>query len=230
MMRAIGKVSQIVSNKSRNEKIDLYRKRWKNYLPEHKEIEIVDLGCGEGDFMLFLKNEGYNNVQGVEIEVDRAKLANHKSGFDVISKDALVYLTEIETKFDVIAMLNLIEHLELDKVYELFEILLMRLKREGRVFIETPNLASPISGAIAYGDLTHKCFFSPATIAELASRFGFEIIEINEVGPYIHGGVSLIRWISWQAFRAAIYLSLVSSIGDYRNNVFTPSMQVVLQR
>ena len=42
------------------------RKVIRQYFPEHRDARILDLGCGHGAFIYFIREAGYANVVGVD--------------------------------------------------------------------------------------------------------------------------------------------------------------------
>lgn len=94
---------------------------------------ILNLGCGDGKFSDFLKQQGFSNIVDVDISISLLK-------FDKHSKKILGDAENISFKektFDVLLMTDVIEHIENRKktVYELFRV----LKKDGHVFITYPN-------------------------------------------------------------------------------------------
>jgi 2-polyprenyl-3-methyl-5-hydroxy-6-metoxy-1,4-benzoquinol methylase len=50
----------------------------KNELPENREAKILDIGCGFGLFLSKIKELGYTNVSGVDIDVDAVNFCKEK--------------------------------------------------------------------------------------------------------------------------------------------------------
>jgi len=70
----------------------------KNALPIDKKARILDIGCGLGSFMIFLKNEGYENVYGIDIS-DEAYLQGQKNNLKVSKIEDILNFNP-EEKFD----------------------------------------------------------------------------------------------------------------------------------
>ncbi|MCX7704381.1 MAG: class I SAM-dependent methyltransferase [Planctomycetota bacterium] len=63
-----------------------FRKYYLPHLPKDKNAKILELGCGYGAFLLFLKQQGYTNLIGVDISPQQVETA-HKLG---LQKEVLV--------------------------------------------------------------------------------------------------------------------------------------------
>jgi SAM-dependent methyltransferase len=79
----------------------------------HKDLKILEVGCGEGSGLLMLRNFGFKNLVGTEISEERLKSARKK-----LPADIDVYATKADNKlpfdddsFDVVVSLAVIEHI-----------------------------------------------------------------------------------------------------------------------
>ena len=168
-----------------NPKIKTYKKaiRTINKIKK-KKGNLLDLGCGEGNFLVLAKKRGWN-CYGVDLSKYATNIAK-KRKLNVSNK----LLEEIKFKekyFDVITLWDAIEHLsDLPKVFkELSRI----LKDDGTIIIRTPNEQSvfhslahwiyilsfrtiifPIK-TIYHTD--HLYYFSELTLSKVLKKNGF---------------------------------------------------------
>ncbi len=129
----IDKLYQIVKGYTLNKKLTLIN----SFKTEQKNL--LDVGCGTGDFLLNCKNNGWN-VVGVEPNENAKSIAESKLTINSISK---IYtdLTEINTdKFDVITLWHVLEHVPNLEEY-IFRLKLL-LKPNGVLVIAVPNFKS----------------------------------------------------------------------------------------
>jgi len=159
---------------------DEIKRKLSVYLPyldkirsEKRDISILDLGCGRGDWLELLRENGYR-AKGVDIN-NVALLQCREQGLDVIESDAIEYLKGLEKGFlDVISGFHLIEHLSFKTLIELFDQALRVLKSGGMILFETPNPTNIfVSFYDFYRDPSHQKPFHPDTLNFIAESRGF---------------------------------------------------------
>lgn len=159
---------------------------------QHKP-RILDIGCGNGSFTNFIKEQGYE-VVGVEESESGIKFArdNHDCQFIQGSIYNLPY-TELEEKFDVVISLEVIEHLFYPK--ELVKSVKKLLKPNGRLILTTPyhgylkNLTLAATGKMdkhftVLWDGGHIKFFSVKTLTTLLESENYTDINFKFAGRY----------------------------------------------
>lgn len=101
---------------------------------QREEIDILDVGCGSGEFLKSLPNS-YRKY-GVEIDTKAVKDSRNK-GIKVFEGDFIN--VNIKTKFDVIVMWHVIEHIK--DPHQFIEKAYLLLKPNGYLFCSTPNVS-----------------------------------------------------------------------------------------
>jgi 2-polyprenyl-3-methyl-5-hydroxy-6-metoxy-1,4-benzoquinol methylase len=88
-----------------NPDIKLFKKILK-YIDKHhdKKVKIIDIGCGNGNYLLYMKQNGYNNLTGLDI------IDIFKYDFNYIKSDIFDYFPN--EKFDIVLTFMNIEHIE----------------------------------------------------------------------------------------------------------------------
>ena len=198
---------------------DHYLRSW---LPEDKGAAIVDLACGGGKLLHFLKERGYHCLKGVDISPEQVRLARQVIP-EVKESDILDFLLEHRNRFDVILGLDIIEHFQKDEVLRFLDGCCSALKPSGRLILQTPNGCSILGGAIRYGDFTHEVCFTPDSITRLMQLCGFRDIEVREQGPIPWGysAMSTARSLSWQAIRLGLKLWNMTETGNTGGGIFS---------
>src|SRR5947209_6961404 len=63
-----------------------------SYLPQDKSLKLLDLGCGYGGILHFLREAGYDSIAGVDVSPEQVKLAHHLGFLDVYCQDVREFL------------------------------------------------------------------------------------------------------------------------------------------
>jgi 2-polyprenyl-3-methyl-5-hydroxy-6-metoxy-1,4-benzoquinol methylase len=120
----------------------VYWIREKTFLPFVKNKDVLELGCGYG-YTAFLFSKVAKNVIGVDIDSEAIEKArsNYQNvpNLNFIIENALTFLWKNLTKFDVIALFEVIEHIDAEKQKELIKKIHEALKPGGQLFLSTPN-------------------------------------------------------------------------------------------
>jgi SAM-dependent methyltransferase len=148
-------------------------KRFARYRQTNK---LLDIGCGEGQLLHTAQRMGWD-AQGVESCTHAAAICR-RFGLHVECGN-LLEAHYARGSFDVVTMIEVIEHLNkpkefVSKSYEL-------LRQGGVFYLTTPNfncLARRLTGArwsMIHGE--HLLYFTPATLTSLLRRFGFRVLS-----------------------------------------------------
>jgi 2-polyprenyl-3-methyl-5-hydroxy-6-metoxy-1,4-benzoquinol methylase len=151
------------------------------YLPKNKDARILDLGCGMGHFLYFLKKMGYSNFIGIEISPQQVAFVRKYVTNNVILADGFDFLKEVLEKgdyFDVIVLNDVIEHIPKEKILELLKLIFNTLKPGGKVIIKTPNMSNPFNLRSRYMDFTHEVGFTEHSLYEVLYTVGFRKIRV----------------------------------------------------
>lgn len=192
-----GKDFDVEAARSWGRAYEIYLRDW---LPINKNAAILDLGCGNGRLLYFLKSKGYQQLTGVDVSPSQVALAQQVID-KVVHDDILSFLSDKREVFDLILGIDILEHFNKDEVMRFLELSHQALKSGGRIILQTPNGDSPLVGNIFYGDFTHETCLTPSGLKNLLSLVRYERLETREAGPVIHGPVSLTRWLCWKVIR-----------------------------
>ncbi len=192
------------------------------WLPTVKNAAIVDVACGGARLLHFFKEQGYTNIEGIELSPEQVWIARQVIP-SVVQENALAYLPRHRGKFDLITGFDIIEHLDKSEVLRFLDAAHAALAPGGRLILQTPNSDSPMGMAIRYGDFTHEVCFNANSLSRLMRLAGFERIEARETGP-VPWGYSLkstLRAGLWQCLRAALKLWNFAELGHAGGGVFS---------
>ena len=143
----------------------------------------MDIGCGRGDWLDLLKEEG---LQGRGVDVSSVMVEQcRRRGLDVIEGDMLAYLRNLpDNSLSAVTSFHLIEHLSFEILIELLDEVRRTLKPGGLIILETPNPKNLAVGACNfYADPTHHKPIYPETIQFVLSNRGFTDVHLNYLHP-----------------------------------------------
>jgi 2-polyprenyl-3-methyl-5-hydroxy-6-metoxy-1,4-benzoquinol methylase len=204
-----------------------YRYYYRNWLPQDKSSQIVDLACGGGFTLYFFKSLGFDNVQGVDISPEQVALSRQVTA-DVHEANILDFLWSHKGEFDVITGLDIIEHFHKPEVLEFIDRCHAALKSGGRLILQTPNADSMWGTVHRYNDFTHEVGFNPNALGRLLKLYGYENVEAREQGPVpsIYNVKSGIRYMVWQSIRLGLKIWNLAETGNTGGGVFTRNLLI----
>lgn len=156
---------------------EIIKERQAQYLPYFTECKkVVDIGCGRGEFLELLKDNGIGAV-GVDTYDEFAEYCKEK-GLEAVCDDGSHYLKHAEST-DGIFVGQVVEHLKVEQIVELCTTAYEKLEKGKYLIIETPN---PTSLAIYthafYVDPSHVKPVHPLTMEYFLQKAGFSEIKI----------------------------------------------------
>ena len=91
-------------------------------MPEDKKAEIIDLGCGNGGFVYWLQQIGYQNAEGIDISAEQIE-AGQKLGIKNIRQADIkeFLITQLPNNYDVIFMRDILEHFNKEEILDVLE-------------------------------------------------------------------------------------------------------------
>ncbi len=200
-------------------RIEDYQSSLGGLLPLNKKVKILDLGCGKGFLIQFLKLKGYDNVLGVDISQDQVEYAK-QLGLQVIRAEALDFLKNNKS-FDLILATDVIEHLTKNEIVEFLEAICESLVTGGSVIFATGNASSVYGGTIRYIDFTHEINFTEKSLRQVLLACGFERISISDSKvPFGWRPRRLARWVLLKLWRFILTAIYTLEVGEDRPRLF----------
>lgn len=208
----------------------VYQRLFGRLLPGGKDAQILEIGCGYGSFLHFLQQEGYRNVRGIDLSDEQVRVARALGVRDVQTAEAGAYLQEHPQTFDLIAALDLLEHLTKEEVPAVLDAVFAALQPRGRLLLHVPNGDSPFASRLRYADFTHELVFTPSSIRQVLHASGFTDVHVFPVEPIAHGVASAVRWLLWKGIKQLIRLYLLVDQGVPGSGVFTANLVAVAHK
>jgi O-antigen chain-terminating methyltransferase len=160
------------------------KEQQKDYLSYFQKASFVlDLGCGRGEFLELLEQNGIK-ARGIDLNEQMIEICRDK-GLDCERADILETLSEYEdNSVGGIFSSQVAEHLSPSYLKRMVEMAYHKLSPSGTIIVETVNPLSVFSLVqIYFLDLSHQQPVHPQALSFLLKSAGFEDIQIKYSAP-----------------------------------------------
>jgi cyclopropane fatty-acyl-phospholipid synthase-like methyltransferase len=198
--RGIRTVADVKRNAS--EKAYLYDRIVAPRLSADKQRRIVELACGHGAFLCWLRERGYSNVEGVDASIEQIRFAEQVA----VAHQAEVngwLAAQQPSSCAVLVAVDLIEHMPKDAFMEFLANAYRVLEAQGTLILRYPNGDSPIVGRNLFNDITHVWTYTPVCLKALAAMHGFRGVDFVDES---HSAIRDQRWLKVPLCRMACRL------------------------
>ena len=201
----------------------VYRRDIRPLLPPPTVGPAVDIGCGCGELVRLLQEDGFD-AEGIDISPEQAALAREAGVARVHQGDFRAILAGRPAHYAAITATDLLEHLTKLEVLRTFDDVAAALAPGGVFVGRVPNAVSPFGGHIRDGDFTHQTSFTARSIRQLAAAAGFDAVLVRSSPPVAHGPASAARVMIWQAVSACYRIALAAETGMLRGHIVTQNL------
>ncbi len=179
------------------------------YLPKDKSARILDVGCGYGRVLAFLRTQGFTNAFG--IDHDASVIAETRKTFgdsvEVVT-DLQGYLDARKGQFDFIVLKDVIYYFSIDEVLPLLRAMRMCLKQNGRIFVLVFNGAQFSSSFTMEKDYGIRRVYNETSLRAVLKDTGFDVIALfgnkwrsKSLKGHVYNGAT----IAWRLVTRAVY-------------------------
>jgi cyclopropane fatty-acyl-phospholipid synthase-like methyltransferase len=128
---------------------------------------ILEIGFGSGDFLVFLKERGFE-CDGIE------RRDNHNTRLQALGINATTTpLSDLAPgRYDAVFAFDVLEHMTKPELIEAMVQIERVLKPGGHLLARFPNGASPFGLFSQNGDLTHLLMLTPASFGQVCNIAG----------------------------------------------------------
>lgn len=154
--------------------------------------DLLDIGCGPGEFLVRAKAMGWRPV-GVELDEEAARAGRARSGVPVLAGDVAQTPLFAPQSFDVITLWGVLEHVPDPEA--LLRACCSLVRPHGTLLLETPSskgmfrLVARVVMAATGGRFTrgfqetlgagHVVWYSPRGLRATAERLGLRVIDLR---------------------------------------------------
>lgn len=151
-----------------------FERRFSSLLPGDRQAAILEVGCGEGRFLAYLKARGFTHLAGLDISPENVALC-HRAGLPFVAVGDLMDLptTAVTDRYETIFAMDVIEHVPKDNAADVIVALRNRLKPGGALIVQMPNMAHLLGAYYRYHDLTHEFGVNEKSVVDLFMAAGF---------------------------------------------------------
>lgn len=151
-----------------------------------RDTNLLDIGCFTGDFLCLANQEGAT-VKGYELQKEAVEIANKKLPGKI--HQVSVFNDEIkQEQFDIITLFGVLEHVL--EPLELLKRIKSLLKKDGYLFIQTPNSGSIVSTIMGrswppISPIEHIHLFSKNYLTKWINEQNLEILNVYNHWKYL---------------------------------------------
>ncbi|MCU1302650.1 MAG: Methyltransferase type 12 [Candidatus Sulfotelmatobacter sp.] len=171
---------------------------YRRFLPAKKDAAILDIGFGNGWFMAACLHLGYTNVSGAEFAPEnKPYLKEWNVKLHKIESEIGEFLAKHPGEYDFIHMSHVIEHIPKYSLLWIVDAIYQALRKQGTLFLRTPNMEGPSANSSYYVTLAHEYGFSGSNLKSLLSVCGFDDICLHSPPspkPLRQRLGALVRW------------------------------------
>ena len=150
-------------------------------LPTNKNIKILDIGCGHGLYMNSLKNIGYENILGVDINKEAIEYCKERDLNVELIENIENFSKNNKQKFDFIILTHVIEHIKKDEIIENLKYIKELLDKNGILYITTPNAQAQTGFYWMSEDFTHEFIFTTGSMNYCLKASGLNNVEFLDI-------------------------------------------------
>lgn len=160
----------------------VYDRLLRPWLPQNAAARIVDLACGHGSFLYWLRKAGFSNLVGVDSAAEQVVHAR-SIGMRIEQEEVLGWLeAQPSRSVDVLFAVDFIEHISKDDLMRFLRASSAALADGGCLILRYPNGDSPFVGLNLFNDITHVWTYTTNALRALALMHGFAVVSFKDEG------------------------------------------------
>lgn len=188
----------------------------KQVLPADRGCTILDIGCGFGQMLRALRDEGYQSLAGIDV-AQGAVQACRAEGHDVTQVESIAgFCQKGGRRYDFIIMSHVLEHIEKSEIVATLDAIRTHLLNDGgALVVMTPNAQSHTGCYWAYEDFTHTTIFTAGSLYFVLRSAGFQQVEFIDpagcAGSSALGRILRRALVCWYRTRIAFWNRVTGS-------------------
>lgn len=203
------------------------------YLPADRDCRILDIGCGSGRLLVYLHENGYGNLCGIDVDSSvLALIPAQVRGYTEHISDLSHYLRDHQAKFDLIIAKDVLYYFPRHEAPQRMREISDALRPGGTIIAEVFNAALLTAGYTAAKDVGIQTMYTEQSLRSLLEAAGLNVQTVYGAGhgkgswrrPFYALAVSL-----WREAMKLIYL-LERGVDPQNPKILTKSLIAVARR
>ena len=199
---------------------------------DRKNSSVLEIGPGKGEFVKYFLD---NKIKDITImDNDPTVIGNIRKQYrnvKTILSDGVSSLKNKSKKYDLIVMIQVLEHMPVENYFSILKTLYSKLNKNGYIIIVVPNAGNPLGIVERYGDIQHTSAFSEQSLKDLMvgsglGNFSFEIFGFR-IPPY--NLVNIIRIVLQKILHLFLKITLIINGGTYFR-IMEPNISLVIKK
>lgn len=198
-----------------------------------RDRPILDLGCGLGHLLAYLRARGFTQVTGIDVSATQIA-ACHEQGLTnaALVDDSVEYLGAHRASYDAIIALDVIEHVPKGATLDTLNAISQALRPGGIFIMRVPNIAAFVGAWARYRDFTHEISFDEDSARQVLEVSGFANVSVRAERTHYRNG---LKGAAFEGTRHVLYFVLraiygLQAPGSVIPKIFTGNLYAVGRR
>lgn len=146
--------------------------------PAATKPRILDIGCGAGIVLEWLRHRGYALARGIDSDAGQVEFAAGL-GLDVARVDDVASWLAGQPAADFVILKDVLEHVAAEQVENLLVAVRDHLAPRGNLYLAVPNASSSFAARWRYIDATHRRSYTEHSLRWQLGSAGLRITELS---------------------------------------------------
>jgi len=233
-MNYLSHLEDLYGNKTFKRKVGYIRHNFGKIISEVviPDGKVLEIGPGKGEFVKYLNDLAISDIDVVDNDPEVINLV--KDAFKIKNSflcDDVSRISKKLKKYDLIIMIQVLEHISIEKYRSTLRVLYQHLNSQGYLIIVVPNANNPLGLVERYGDLQHKNSFTEMSLRDLVNisdirNYNFKITGFS-IPPY--SLVNLVRIVLQKAVHLCLLFLLILNGGVFCKTM-TPNISLIIKK
>ncbi|CAG0933549.1 hypothetical protein RHDC3_02613 [Rhodocyclaceae bacterium] len=156
-----------------------FERNYRRFFPARTDAPLLDIGIGRGEMLSSMKNWGYADYRGIDISPSTIAFCSSLGLPCERVEDTAAWLREHPGSFDMITLLDVLEHVPKAGTIPFLTALRGALAPGGTLIVQVPNMQAPDSQLHRYNDFTHEAGFTENSLRQVLLTAGFSAVSLH---------------------------------------------------